>query len=66
LLLAALLSKDPIHRDWVLKITHEGQGWGRYVTKTRQLLEAIFEAQDRCKEWEIVDIMDQVTGRFVI
>jgi hypothetical protein len=65
LFLAGLCTIDPIRRDWVTERFREGERWGVYVSKARELFEGISNmhgmgAVDVCRA------MDQVTGRFII
>jgi hypothetical protein len=64
--MAGLLTTDPIHRDWVIKILKKGERWGLYIQKARKLLEAIARMQSEGTFVSVYDAMSQVTGRFII
>ncbi|VUC25993.1 unnamed protein product [Clonostachys rosea] len=66
LFVAGLLTTDPIHRDWVIKILKKGEKWGLYIQKARKLLEAIARMQSDGTFVSVHDAMSQVTGRFII
>lgn len=66
LFMAGLLTTDPIHRDWVIKILKKGERWGLYIQKARKLLEAVARMQSEGTFVSVYDAMSQVTGRFII
>ncbi|CAI6099383.1 unnamed protein product [Clonostachys chloroleuca] len=66
LFVAGLLTTDPIHRDWVIKILKKGERWGLYIQKARKLLEAIARMQSEGTFVSVYDAMSQVTERFII
>ncbi|KAI5467803.1 hypothetical protein BGZ63DRAFT_36681 [Mariannaea sp. PMI_226] len=66
LFLAGLLTEDPIHRDWIIKVFRTGEQWGLYIRKTRELLEAMLKMQARGVRLDVCDAMDKFTGRFII
>ncbi|CAH0051769.1 unnamed protein product [Clonostachys solani] len=66
LFVAGLLTTDPIHRDWVIKILRKGERWGLYIQKARKLLEAIARMQSEGTFVSVYDAMSQVTDRFII
>lgn len=66
LFLAAIFTKDPIHRDWAIKILQDGETWGLYVKKTNELVEAVCRMRERDNCVDIGLAMENNTGRFVI
>ncbi|CAH0020738.1 unnamed protein product [Clonostachys rhizophaga] len=66
LFVAGLLTTDPIHRDWVVKILKKGERWGLYIQKARKLLEAIARMQSEGAFVSVYDAMSQITERFII
>ncbi|KND90452.1 hypothetical protein TOPH_05022 [Tolypocladium ophioglossoides CBS 100239] len=66
LFLAGLCTSDPIRRDWVIKLFKEGERWGLYVRKARELLEALVKLQAKGITVDVCSAMDQFTGRFII
>ncbi|EGX93374.1 hypothetical protein CCM_04748 [Cordyceps militaris CM01] len=61
--MVGLMTSDPVHRHWILQLLKTGERWGVYVKKARQLLEAMLREPGQP---DIRDMMDRVTGRFVI
>mgnify|MGYP004713373753 CR=1 FL=1 len=66
LFLAAIFTDDPIHRDWVIKLLRDGERWGLYVRKTRELVEAVCKTREQGDCVNIGLTMENITGRFVI
>jgi hypothetical protein len=65
LFLAGLCTSDPIRRDWVIERFREGERWGVYVRKARELFEEILKMRVM-GDVDVCSAMDQVTGRFII
>lgn len=61
--MVGLMTSDPIHRHWILQLLKAGERWGVYVKKARELLEAMLR---ELGQPDIRDMMDRVTGRFII
>lgn len=66
LFLAGICTSDPIRRDWVIERFREGESWGIYIRKARELLQAIVKQRKGGDNPSVRSVMDQVTGRFII
>lgn len=66
LFLAGICTDDPIRRDWVIERFREGEAWGVYIRKARELLQAIVRVRKKGGNADVRNVMDQVTGRFII
>ncbi|KAL7933067.1 hypothetical protein V8C35DRAFT_304849 [Trichoderma chlorosporum] len=66
LFLAGICTGDPIRRDWVVERLREGEAWGIYIRKARELLQAIVKLRKAGGYIDVLSVMDQVTGRFII
>ncbi|KAL7957875.1 hypothetical protein V8C34DRAFT_284609 [Trichoderma compactum] len=66
LFLAGICTDDPIRRDWVIERFREGEAWGVYIRKARELLQAIIRVRRKRGNADVRSVMDQVTGRFII
>ncbi|KAL6786375.1 hypothetical protein J3E68DRAFT_420807 [Trichoderma sp. SZMC 28012] len=66
LFLAGICTGDPIRRDWVIERFREGEAWGVYIRKARELLQAIVKVRKKGGNADVRSVMDQVTGRFII
>ncbi|KAH8127509.1 hypothetical protein LI328DRAFT_164986 [Trichoderma asperelloides] len=65
LFLAGICTGDAIRRDWIIERFREGEAWGVYIRKARELLQAIVKLRKKDHP-SIRSVMDQVTGRFII
>ncbi|KAL7904952.1 hypothetical protein GGI35DRAFT_190791 [Trichoderma velutinum] len=66
LFLAGICTGDPIRRDWVIERLREGEAWGVYIRKAKELLQAIVRLRKKRSNADVRNVMDQVTGRFII
>ncbi|KAL7949252.1 hypothetical protein V8C42DRAFT_310397 [Trichoderma barbatum] len=66
LFLAGICTSDPIRRDWVIERFREGETWGVYIRKARELLRSIVKMRRKGGNLDIRSVMDQGTGRFII
>lgn len=66
LFLAGICTGDAIRRDWIIERFREGEAWGVYIRKARELLQAIVKLRKKGDHPSIRSVMDQVTGRFII
>ncbi|KAL7920000.1 hypothetical protein ACQKWADRAFT_299864 [Trichoderma austrokoningii] len=66
LFLAGICTCDPIRRDWVIERFREGEAWGIYIRKARELLQAIVKLRNKGDNPSVNSVMDQTTGRFII
>jgi hypothetical protein len=66
LFLAGICTGDPIRRDWVIERFRQGETWGIYIRKARELLQAIVKLRKKGGNIDVRSIMDEVTGRFII
>lgn len=61
--MAGLTTSDPVHIHWILQLFKAAGKWGIYIKKGQQLLEEMLRQPPGT---DIRDIMDKVTGRFII
>lgn len=66
LFLAGICTSDFIRRDWIIERFREGEAWGIYIRKARELLQAILKLRKKGDNFSVRSVMDQVTGRFII
>ncbi|PTB36144.1 hypothetical protein M441DRAFT_93267 [Trichoderma asperellum CBS 433.97] len=66
LFLAGICTGDAIRRDWIIERFREGEAWGVYIQKARELLQAIVKLRKNGHHPSIRSVMDEVTGRFII
>lgn len=66
LFLAGICTSDVIRQDWIIDRFREGEPWGIYIRKARELLQAIVKLRKRGDNPSVRSVMDQVTGRFII
>ncbi|UKZ61329.1 uncharacterized protein TrAtP1_002595 [Trichoderma atroviride] len=66
LFLAGICTSDSIRRDWIIERFREGEAWGIYIRKARELLQAIVKLRKKGDNPSVRSVMDQVTGRFII
>ncbi|KAF4966820.1 hypothetical protein FSARC_5535 [Fusarium sarcochroum] len=66
LFLAAIFTEDLIHRDWAIKLLKDGERWGLYVKKTRELVEGACKMREQGDCVNIGLAMESITKQFVI
>lgn len=66
LFLAGICTSDVIRQDWIIDRFREGEPWGIYIRKARELLQAMVKLRKRGDNPNVRGVMDQVTGRFII
>lgn len=66
LFLAGICTSDVIRQDWIIDRFREGEPWGIYIRKARELLQAMVKLRKRGDNPNVRGVMDEVTGRFII
>lgn len=63
LFMAALATSDPVHVQWILHLFRAASKWGIYIRKGQELLEEMLRQPPGA---DVCDVMDRVTGKFII
>lgn len=61
--MAALTTSDPVHVQWILHLFKVAGKWGIYIRKGQALLEEMLRQPPGT---DVCDVMDRLTGRFII